>query len=151
MAGDQSRLDAPKPETREVLCTHCDRSIDIPATAMSVNCRHCHRRVIIEDIRIKSYHAVMRLATAGLVEVTKRAQIVAQVRVNDLVVEGGVKGDVTAVGSISIGKKGWIQGDVNCRTLIVQPGAGLNGFYRVDPTFTPEPTTAEVEQEDEFL
>jgi len=151
MAGEQTRSDNAQPATREVLCTHCDRPIDIPATAMSVNCRHCHRRVIIEDVRIKGYHAVMRLATAGRVEVAKRAQVVAQVRVNDLAVEGGVKGDITAVGRVSIGKKGWIQGDVNCRSLAVQPGAALHGFYRVDPSFTPEPMAAEVEEEDEFL
>ena len=54
---------SPQPATREVVCTHCDHAIDIPATAMSVNCRYCHKRVIIEDVKIKAYHAVKRLAT----------------------------------------------------------------------------------------
>ena len=57
-----------RPETRQVYCTNCDRPIDIAVQAMSVNCRHCHKRVIIEDVKIKTYHAVVRLATAGTVD-----------------------------------------------------------------------------------
>jgi len=122
-----------------VVCTHCDRPIEIAATAMSVNCRHCHRRVIIEDLKIKAYHAVVRLATAGKVEVARKAQVVARIRVNDLVVEGLVKGDVTALGSVVVGKRGSILGDVSCKRLSVQPGAQLAGFYRVGPAFAPDP------------
>ena len=147
MVAEQQRL-----ETREVVCTHCDRAIEIPATAMSVNCRHCHRRVIIEDLKIKAYHAVVRLATAGRVEILKKAQVVAQVRVNDLIVEGGVKGDVTALGVVKVGKKGSIQGDVSCRRLTVDLGATLQGFFRVDPEFVPQPPDPDSDDEfdDEF-
>lgn len=140
MVVDPSRLD-----TKEVVCTHCDRPIQIPATAMSVNCRHCHRRVIIEDLKIKAYHAVVRLATAGMVEITKKGSVVAQVRVNELHVEGSVKGDVTALGKVALGKKASIEGDVRCRSLTVQPGAKLRGFVRVDPDYRPEP--AEIDDE----
>ncbi len=117
--------------TREVVCPHCDHSLEIPASAMSVNCPHCNRRVIIEDLTIKSYHAVVRLATAGLLEVSRNAQVVAEVRVHDLVVEGTVKGDVTATDRVEVGKKGSIVGDVICRRLKVEPGAQLRGRYEV--------------------
>lgn len=136
---------SPQPATREVVCTHCDHAIDIPATAMSVNCRYCHKRVIIEDVKIKAYHAVKRLATAGTVEVAKKAQVVAEVRVNDLIVEGSVKGNVTALGLIRIGKKGAILGDVSCRRLAVQAGGSLVGHVTVDPGFAPEPQDLEEE------
>lgn len=134
---------SPQPATREVVCTHCDHTIEIPATAMSVNCRHCHKRVIIEDVKIKAYHAVKRLATAGMVEVAKKAQVVAEVRVNDLIVEGSVKGNVTALGLIRIGKKGAIIGNVACRRLSVQAGGSLVGHVTVDPGFAPEPADLE--------
>jgi cytoskeletal protein CcmA (bactofilin family) len=127
------------PATREVVCTHCERTIEIPATAMSVSCRHCHRRVIIEDLEIRTYHAVVRVATAGRVEVQKKGTLVADVRVNELAVEGSVKGNVTALDRVAVGKKGTIEGDVTCRKLSVEPGAKLVGFYRVDPKFAPEP------------
>ena len=133
-----------RPETREVRCTHCDRRIEIPVQAMSVNCRHCHRRVIIEDMTIKAYHAVVKLATAGKVEVAKNATVVAKVRVHELDVKGNVKGDVVAMDGVSVGKKGVIEGDVSCRRLKVQPGAQLSGNYVVRPDFVPEtePTEA---------
>jgi cytoskeletal protein CcmA (bactofilin family) len=108
---------------------------------MSVNCRHCHRRVIIENLTIKAYHAVVRLATAGALEVTRKGAVVGHVRVTDLLVEGSVKGNVTALGRVAIGKKGSIEGDVHCRSLLVEQGARLKGFVRVDPQFTPAPST----------
>jgi len=136
------------PETREVVCTHCDRPIEVPATAMTVSCRHCNRRVIIEDLKIKSYHAVTRLATAGRVEILRKGHVVAQVRVNELVIEGKVRGDVMALGRVSVGKKGSVVGDVCCRSLRVQIGAQLEGHFRVDPGFMPEPAeTVEIEDD----
>jgi DNA-directed RNA polymerase subunit RPC12/RpoP len=123
----------PLPETREVVCTHCERSIEIPSAAMSVNCRHCNKRVIIEDLKIKAYHSVVRLATAGKVEVAKNAQVIARVRVDELIVNGTIKGDVTALSRIEVGKKGAIYGDVVCRTISIQPGAKLSGHFVIDP------------------
>ncbi|MGQ0612826.1 MAG: polymer-forming cytoskeletal protein [Planctomycetaceae bacterium] len=122
---------ASRHSTREVVCPHCDHSLEIPASAMSVNCPHCNRRVIIEDLTIKSFHAVVRLATAGLLEVARNAHVVAEVRVHDLVVEGTVRGDVTATDRVEVGKKGSIVGDVVCRRLKVEPGALLQGRYEV--------------------
>ena len=132
--------DRSSPETREILCTHCEGSLQVSAHAMSVNCHRCNRRVIIEDLKIKAYHAVVKLATAGRVEIAKRAQVVAKVRVRDLIVKGEVKGDVVAVDRIEVTKQGAILGNVSCRRLEVAPGARLSGFFHVEPGFKPEPT-----------
>ncbi|MGH2668929.1 MAG: polymer-forming cytoskeletal protein [bacterium] len=121
------------PPTREVVCTHCDHPIQIPATAMSVNCRHCNRRVIIEDLKIKAYHAALKVATAGKLEVAKNAQVVADIRVAELVVDGAVKGSVKADDRVQIGKKGVIQGDILCRRILVEPGGRLEGRLSVGP------------------
>ncbi len=137
------------PATREVVCTHCERKIEIPATAMSVSCRHCHRRVIIEDLEIKTYHAVLRVATAGKVDVQKKGTLVADVRVNELAVEGNLKGNVVALDRVAVGKKASIEGDVSCRTLTVEPGAKLNGHFRVDPEFVPPPAASRESADDE--
>lgn len=130
--------DRTSPETREIRCTHCERVIEVSAHAMSVNCRHCNRRVVIEDLLIKAYHAVVRLATAGRVEIAKRAQVIAKVRVDELVVKGEVRGDIVALDRVEVTKHGRIEGDVSSRRLSVQPGACLTGFYRIDPGFVPE-------------
>ena len=137
------------PATREVVCTHCERTIEIPATAMSVSCRHCHRRVIIEDLEIKTYHAVMRVATAGKVEVQKKGTLVADVRVHELAVEGSLKGNVVALARVTVGKKGSIEGDVSCRSLSIEAGAKLDGFVRVDPKFAPAPPAKSPEAADD--
>jgi len=139
----------PRPATREVLCTHCEKAIEIPATAMSVSCRHCHRRVIIEDLEIKTYHAVVRVATAGRVAVQKKGTLVADVRVNELALEGNLKGNVIALGGVAVGKKASLEGDVCCRRLSVEPGAKLRGHYRVDPGFLPERVIATDSADDE--
>ena len=131
--------DRTSPETREIRCTHCEGLLEISAHAMSVNCRHCNRRVIIEDLKIKAYHAVVRLATAGKVEIAKRAQVVAKVRVDELIVKGEVRGDIVALDRVEVSKQGRIEGDVSSRRLSVQPGARLCGFYRIEPGFVPEP------------
>jgi len=143
MVAEQQR---PGPATRAVVCTHCERTIDIPATAMSVSCRHCHRRVIIEDLEIRTYHAVTRVATAGKVSILKKGTLVADVRVNELAVEGKVKGDIVALDRVALGKKATVEGDVSCRRLTVEPGAKLRGRMHVDPQFAPEVVPADAEE-----
>jgi len=137
------------PATREVVCTHCERKIEIPATAMSVSCRHCHRRVIIEDLEIKTYHAVLRVATAGRVEVMKKGTLVADVRVNELSVEGNVRGNIVALDRVAVGKKASIEGNVSCRMLSVEPGAKLHGHFQVDPRYVPPPAVPAEGADDE--
>jgi len=143
MVAEQQR---PRPATREVVCTHCERSIEIPATAMSVSCRHCHRRVIIEDLEIRTYHAVTRVATAGKINVLKKGTLVAAVRVNELAVDGTVKGNIVALDRVTVGKKAAIEGDISCRRLAVEPGAKLHGRFHIDPGFAPEPVPADAEE-----
>lgn len=145
-----AKAKTPQTETREVVCTHCERAIDIPVTAMSVNCKHCNNRVIIEDLKIKAYHSVVRLATAGKVEVAKNAQVIAQVRVDELLVHGTIKGNVTARNRIKVGKKGCIQGDVICKTLSVELGARLQGRFEIGPEAVPKPKPLQRDAADEF-
>jgi len=105
---------------------------------MTSTCRHCHRRVMLEDLRIKAYHAVVRLETAGKLEVQARAQVVAEVRVNELSVKGKVKGNVTCLGPVYLHKKAEVLGDIRCRSLKVEAGAVIDGFLVVDPEYKPD-------------
>ena len=125
---------APKPPpaaSRDVVCAHCENRLEISASAMSVNCRHCNQRLIVEDMKIKAYHAVVRLATAGRVEVVKNAQLVAEVRVSELVVNGTVQGNVRTTHRVVVGKKGRIVGDVSSPLLSVAPGGEITGSVRI--------------------
>jgi len=106
---------------------------------MTVNCRHCHRRVVLEDLQIKAYHAVVKLETAGRIEVQRKAHLIAEVRGNELDVLGKIKGNVTCIGAVHLGKKAETIGDISCRSMRVEAGATLNGFVRIDPNFSPQP------------
>jgi len=115
-----------------------------------MNCRHCHRRVLLEDVKIKAYHAAVKLETAGKIEVARKAHLVAEIRGNQLNVLGKVKGNVTCVGPVHLGKKAETIGDISCRSMVVEAGATLNGYLRIDPAFTPEPD-ADRSSDDDFL
>jgi len=106
---------------------------------MTVNCRHCNRRVVLEDLKIKAYHAAVRVETAGRIEVLRKAHVVAEIRGNAVEVLGKVKGKMTCVGTIHLGKKAETEGDISCRSMVVEAGATLEGFVRIDPEFTPLP------------
>lgn len=101
---------------------------------MSVVCPHCNKRLIIEDYRIKSYHAVRQLATCGDIVVERRGSVVAMIKAGNLTVKGDVKGNVIARGRVSIDKTGSLIGDVQAAVLSVKDGGVLNGFLRVGVT-----------------
>jgi DNA-directed RNA polymerase subunit RPC12/RpoP len=139
------------PASREVLCHHCNRPIEVAIGAMTVNCRHCNRRVVLEDVKIKAYHAVLRLETAGKLEIQRKGNVVADVRVNELVIDGKVKGNITCIGPVKIGKKAEVLGNVSCRSLDIGLGAVIEGHVHIDPNYAPSAPVAEEEEEDDGL
>ena len=123
---------------KAVVCTHCNRVSEVGQRAMSVFCPHCHKRVILEDYRIRSYHAVTEFATCGDIIVERRGHVVAPIKVSNLTVRGKVQGRVTARGSVRISKTGNLKGDVDAPFLVVELGALLSGFFRIGPNYVPE-------------
>ncbi len=116
---------------KRVLCTHCGGEDEVAERAMSVFCSHCRQRLILEDYRIKSYHAVREFATCGDVVVEKRGTVAARVIVGNLLVKGRVQGDVRARGKIEVTRSGEIRGDLSAPRLVVEGGATLKGFCRI--------------------
>ena len=101
--------------------------------AMSIFCPHCRQRLILEDFRIKTYHAVRQFATCGDVVVEKRGAVAARVLVGNLLVKGRVQGDVKARGRVEVTKSGDIRGDISALRLVVHSGATIKGFCRIGP------------------
>ena len=100
---------------------------------MSMFCPHCRQRLILEDFRIKSYHAVRKVATCGDMVIEKRGAVAAQVQVGNLMVKGRVQGDVEARGKVEVAKTGEINGDISATRLVVHSGATMKGFCRIGP------------------
>lgn len=123
---------------KTVVCTHCNRVSEAGQRAMSVFCPHCHKRVILENYRIRSYHAATEFATCGDIVVERRGHVVAPIKVGNLTVRGKIQGRVAARGLVRISKTGNLKGDIDAPCLVVEPGAVLNGFLRIGPAFAPE-------------
>jgi len=120
-----------KPKTKDVICPFCERSFQVAGRTMSLFCPHCRQRVIVEDRKIKSYHASRDFVTAGDVTVEKNGTLSAPSRVNSLVVKGKVWGNVRARQAIHIKKTGLLKGDITSPLLMVDEGGVLVGRCRI--------------------
>jgi hypothetical protein len=118
---------------KSALCPHCDGSMEVGATSMSVFCPHCRKRVVLEDFRIKTYHAVRLFVTCGDVTVERTGHIAAPIKVGSITIRGTVRGDIQARDKIEIGRTGKLTGDIRARRLVVQEGGILVGRCRVVP------------------
>ena len=123
---------------RRILCTHCDRPLDVDAAAKSVNCRHCHQRVVTEALTVKDYVAVRRFHTANTMHITKKGIVYAAVRADDLDVDGVLEGAAFALGSIHLGKTARVKADLRGTRLTIDVGATLVGDVRIGPREVPE-------------
>ena len=118
---------------KSVVCTHCGGSVDVARRAMSVFCPYCKTRLILENYRIKTYHASRLFATCGDIVVEKSGLVSAPIRAENLTVRGRVQGDVEARGVVQVAATGQVRGDICATRLVVSSGAQLNGFCRIQP------------------
>ena len=128
----------PPPGQRRILCTHCTRPLDVDAGAKSVNCRHCHKRVITEALTVKDYVAMRRFETANRLHITKKGIVFAAVKADDLQVDGVLEGSALAFGSIRLSKRARVKGPLRARRLAVENGATYSGELRIGPEHVEE-------------
>jgi cytoskeletal protein CcmA (bactofilin family) len=117
--------------TKRVSCTNCGEGLEVGPRAISGVCPHCNKRLVIEDLRIRAYHAVRKLATCGDVHVDESGHLVATVQAVNLTVMGRLSGDVRVSGRVSIGKTGSVTGDITAPSLQVENGAELWGQLHI--------------------
>ena len=120
-----------KPKTKEVTCPYCERAFEVAGRTMSLFCPQCRQRVIVENRKIRTYHASRDFVTAGDVTVEKNGTLSAVSRVNSLVVKGKVWGSVQARRAIHIKKTGLLKGDITSPLLLVDEGGVLVGRCRI--------------------
>jgi len=126
-------------EVRTVRCVHCGGESEVAKRAMSVFCIHCKQRLILENFKIRSYHATSLFATCGDIVVEKRGHVYAPIRANNLTVHGQVQGNVEARGCVRIGGSGRLRGDIRAPKLVVTGGAVIDGLCHI----APEPMAAD--------
>lgn len=125
--------------THMLPCPHCGKELLVGDRAISMNCRHCNRRVSFEAHVIKSYHATANIHTGGPVQITKTGRFHGRVQAKNLHVQGQLYGNVTAQQEVTIESGAKVLGNVTAQKLNVQDGAKLKGFYRIQPSDAPEP------------
>ena len=123
---------------RRILCTHCSLVLEVDEAAKSVNCKHCHKRVITEALTVKDYVAVRKFHTANSMRITKKGIVYASVRADDLEVDGTLEGEVLAMHGIRLTKRAKVKGNLRGQSLAVQPGATLVGDVAIGPDCVPE-------------
>ena len=125
-------------EHRWTLCTSCDRALQISTLAKSVNCPHCHTRVITEALDVDGYVAVRRFATANRMHITKKGIVFAAVRADSLRVDGTLQGDAVSMTGIELGKGSKVRGTLRASWLRIEDGAAFSGEVQIGPDEVPE-------------
>ncbi len=116
---------------KKVVCTHCGHESEAGKRAMSVFCPKCHKRIILEDLKIRTYYAVSEFATSGDVIVEKKGFVIAPIRAGNVTVKGRVQGAIDARERVTIRKSGQLKGDVTAPILVIEDGASLDRFVRI--------------------
>ena len=118
---------------RLIFCPRCDARQEVSKATKSTSCPGCHRNISTQDVEINEYCARIEMYTAGLVTVGKKGTLIAEVRAENIVVKGEIKGPVTSRGPVAIEKSGRIFGNITCPTLVTFDGAQLIGMVVTGP------------------
>lgn len=124
-----------KPSSRSVHCPHCGAVQEIPSSALSCVCPKCNRSMQIEDRCISNYSATTEFSTCGSLAVEKKGTIIVQKKVvaATLSLQGALKGDAIVFESAKISSGGQLKGRLKARTLVVEEGATLEGYFEITP------------------
>jgi len=116
---------------KKIRCLKCDKEIFTDKKAQAATCQHCYTRNDLTDHKVKTLLGV-NLETHGTLHLKKRGIIeISSIRVGNAVVQGKIKGDVNAMGTVEISKTGEIYGEITCRKLIVNKGGIFNGKVKM--------------------
>lgn len=123
---------------RTTLCTQCDRVLDVAPEAKSVNCPHCHTRVVTEAMEVSGYVAVSRFAVANRMHITKKGLVYASVRADFLEIDGLLQGEGVGLAGIRLGKTARVKANLRGARLEIEPGAVISGDVRIGLSEVPE-------------
>ncbi len=116
---------------RRIHCFKCDREIFTDENAQAVTCQHCYNRNDLSDHKVKTLLGV-NLETYGTLHLKKKGIIeISSIRVGNAIVQGKIKGDINAMDTVEIQKKGEVYGKITCRNLIVDKGGIFCGKVKM--------------------
>lgn len=114
-------------ERRRLRCFKCEREIFADEKAFAVICKYCSRHNDLSDYTVKSRFG-RNLETHGTLYLKKKGKIeIPNVQVGNAIIQGIIKGNLKAVGTVEVLKHGEIHGKITCRKLIVNKGGIFDG------------------------
>jgi len=124
-------------EVHEVICYHCSRTIKVSGMTRSTSCPGCFKRVIIEDLVVPTYHAVINVETCGKLIVPKGGRVIVQKRVialSGIEMEGKLQcQEAITARHVLIGAKAEWKGDLRAGSLDIKQGAKIDTGHFVVP------------------
>jgi cytoskeletal protein CcmA (bactofilin family) len=124
----------PQVPERIVRCYHCRAEVRLPAAARSASCPLCFKGLILDDLTVKESGYSTKLLTCGKVTVERKARAVTRSVEACAGVEilGSLEAKVLSHGPVYIGPGARMKGDCEARSLLVAPGAVIEGgFFRI--------------------
>ena len=116
---------------KKVICFKCKREISTDEKAQAVTCRHCYNRNDLSNHKVTTLLG-KNLETYGTLHLKKKGKIeISNILVGNAVVQGRIKGDVSAMDTVEILKHGEIYGKITCRKLIVNKGGTFRGMVEM--------------------
>ena len=113
--------------TRRLACFKCGKEIFIDKNSQAVTCKYCYHNNDLSDYKIKKILG-KKIETHGTLYLKKRGKIeISDVQVGDAIIKGIVQGDIKALGTVEIMKRGEIHGKITCSKLIVYKGGIFEG------------------------
>ena len=121
---------------RDVQCYHCSAQFEISARAMTVSCPKCYKKLLVEDVVVKTAQGVTNLQTCGKIIIEKKGRVTATLveAHKGIEVHGIIEGKVISGGPVVIGDKARWKGDCRAPSVEIAPGARItSGYFEIAP------------------
>lgn len=117
------------PESRSVICYRCAQSSTVSGFAESSSCPHCAGNLRLLPIDIPDGHWGSSIMTTESILIQPQAKVIANLLIasQDIRIEGAVQGMCICGGTATITSTGELKGGVRAATLIIEPGATIEG------------------------
>ena len=119
--------------TRQICCYHCGHDLEVSRRTMSTSCPECNRKLLVEDITVKSYTGLSVLETCGLLVIPKRKRLSVMTHVvahEGIKVEGRMACEAAiSRGPVIFGPKADWEGDLRAPSLTVHAGAVIRAGH----------------------
>ncbi len=110
-------------------CPYCLRSLERTAASLP------HTRILnrLPDLRYDRHDIVAEPVVARRIEILREGEVqfLHGVRARDIIVHGVVSGDFVCQGGVLLNPGAMLIGNVAARSIVVRPGAELNGEARI--------------------